>query len=80
MTKRSRDPNRVERVRTTPCKNLERIESSSDSLIHHAPVNSARKVLAVTSGSKDCIGSKTAIMSAAAPPGAAQHQKQYMTL
>ena len=68
----------MERVSTTPCRNLERIESSSESLIHHAPVNPARKVLAVTSGPKDCIGSMTAIMSAAAPPGAAQHQKQSM--
>ena len=73
MRKRRRDPARVERVSITPCRNLERIELSSESLMHHEPGNSSRKVLAVTSGLNDCIGSMTAIMSAAAPPGAAQH-------
>ena len=79
MRKRSRDPARVERVRTTPCKNLERIELSSESLMHHEPGNSAKKVLAVTSGLNDCIGSMTAMMSAAAPPGAAQQYKESTT-
>ena len=78
MRKRIRDPTRVERVSTTPCKNLERIEASSESLIHHEPGNSVKKVLAVTSGPKDCMGSMTAMMSAAAPPGAAQHRKESM--
>ena len=79
MIKRSRDPARVERVRTTPCKNLERIELSSESLMHHEPGNSAKKVLAVTSGLNDCIGSMTAMMSAAAPPGAAQQYRESFT-
>ena len=68
----------MERVRITPCKNLERIELSSESLMHHEPGNSSKKVLAVTSGPNDFIGSMTAMMSAAAPPGAAQHHRGSM--
>ncbi len=79
MTKRTTDPARVERVSTMPCRNLDRIEASSAARMHHEPEKSVMKACEVTSGPRACIGSMTAMMSAAAPPGAAQNGRESMT-